>query len=242
MSHLNVTIKFPVPVPILITTYHHAHTPAHRCASLHSCTAGTSMANPASLAAAKKKKEKKEEADAETSAQVVTHLQTTQVRSSNPLSSTDTPLLDFPGSDTPVEPLSDQDDTVKKVQKNKLRPKQTPQAQPKAILADVVVMIPEAISTGNQLVPIGMSTSFEDAVELMYGTFGCVRMSCKPMLAYNLPSAKVKDATVSELVISCQNVVEATTIPRGTYREIWLYDISCNTYKSSLPEKQLNWM
>lgn len=51
-------------------------------------------------------------------------------------------------------------------------------------------MIPEGSSDGTQRVPISTSTSFDDAVELMHETIGCVTVTRKPTLAYKLSTPK----------------------------------------------------
>ncbi|KAF8142476.1 hypothetical protein K438DRAFT_2113541 [Mycena galopus ATCC 62051] len=58
-------------------------------------------------------------------------------------------------------------------------------------------MIPEATSDGNQRVVLDSSQSFEDAVEIMYETIGCVSVARKPTLAYKMSSAGQKAPTVN---------------------------------------------
>ncbi|KAJ7455580.1 hypothetical protein FB451DRAFT_1184359 [Mycena latifolia] len=125
-----------------------------------------------------------------------------------------------PASPAAAKKKKENPQLMKKIQENKVRPKVQPKVKQSkmefvakkaapdpigvfpptaasqfhlAILANAVFMIPEAISTGDQQVPIGTSSSFEDAVELIYGTISCVSVSCNPTLAYNFSSVKVKD-------------------------------------------------
>ncbi|KAJ7701350.1 hypothetical protein B0H14DRAFT_2648405 [Mycena olivaceomarginata] len=54
---------------------------------------------------------------------------------------------------------------------------------------EIVFMIPEATSDGNQRVALQSSQSFEDVVEIMHETIGCVSVTRKPTLAYKMSSA-----------------------------------------------------
>ncbi|KAJ7849675.1 hypothetical protein B0H14DRAFT_2582386 [Mycena olivaceomarginata] len=57
---------------------------------------------------------------------------------------------------------------------------------------EIVFMIPEAISDGSQRVSISTMTSFDDAVELIHETIGCVSVARKPTLAYKLSTTAGK--------------------------------------------------
>ncbi|KAF8149617.1 hypothetical protein K438DRAFT_1779308 [Mycena galopus ATCC 62051] len=57
-------------------------------------------------------------------------------------------------------------------------------------VVDTIFMIPGVATEGNQCVLLPASHSFEDALEVIYETIGCVSMARKPMLAYKLSSAK----------------------------------------------------
>ncbi|KAF8147445.1 hypothetical protein K438DRAFT_1944164 [Mycena galopus ATCC 62051] len=61
----------------------------------------------------------------------------------------------------------------------------------------IIFMIPEAGSEGNQRVSLLSSHSFEDAVEIIYETIGCVSVARKPTLAYKLSSAGQKSAPIN---------------------------------------------
>ncbi|KAF8160542.1 hypothetical protein K438DRAFT_1985644 [Mycena galopus ATCC 62051] len=60
----------------------------------------------------------------------------------------------------------------------------------------IVLMVPEATSEGSQRLSIQTTTSFEDALELIHETIGCVSVVQKPMLAYKLSTANQKSATI----------------------------------------------
>ncbi|KAJ7816281.1 hypothetical protein B0H14DRAFT_3148669 [Mycena olivaceomarginata] len=62
---------------------------------------------------------------------------------------------------------------------------------------EIVFMVPEATSDGNQRVALDSSHSFEDAVEIMHETIGCVSVARKPTLAYKMSSAGQRTATVN---------------------------------------------
>ncbi|KAJ7819130.1 hypothetical protein B0H14DRAFT_2600852 [Mycena olivaceomarginata] len=64
-------------------------------------------------------------------------------------------------------------------------------------VVEIVFMIPGASTEGNQRVALPSSHSFEDALEIMYETIGCVSVARKPTLAYKLSSAKEKAPTVN---------------------------------------------
>ncbi|KAF8216265.1 hypothetical protein K438DRAFT_2080154 [Mycena galopus ATCC 62051] len=57
-------------------------------------------------------------------------------------------------------------------------------------VVDIVCMIPGMATEGNQCVPLHSSHLFEDALEVIYETIGCVSVARKPMLAYKLSSVK----------------------------------------------------
>jgi hypothetical protein len=65
------------------------------------------------------------------------------------------------------------------------------------IYAEIVFMVPEATSDGNQRVALDSTHSFEDAVELMHETIGCVSVARKPTLAYKMSSAGQKTPTIN---------------------------------------------
>ncbi|KAJ7663360.1 hypothetical protein DFH06DRAFT_1324830 [Mycena polygramma] len=53
----------------------------------------------------------------------------------------------------------------------------------------IVLMVPEATSEGSQRLSIQSSTGFEDALELIHETIGCVGLPRQPTLAYKLSTA-----------------------------------------------------
>ncbi|KAF8128292.1 hypothetical protein K438DRAFT_1780710 [Mycena galopus ATCC 62051] len=57
-------------------------------------------------------------------------------------------------------------------------------------VVDIICMIPGVATEGNQRVPLPSSHSFEDALEVIYETIGCVSMARKLILAYKLSLAK----------------------------------------------------
>ncbi|KAJ7122385.1 hypothetical protein C8R44DRAFT_981519 [Mycena epipterygia] len=224
------------------------------------------MPSKASLAAARDRKRDLASADR---AQAVTRLQASLRVSLSPAPGsdhTDTGPLTFPESATPMEPPSDEENTVptdritrskkrksdavsdvsdaeeavkpkKKsgpkpkapildgnetdddtpLPKKKKKKKKPKAAKPKKKAAtsdsddvesvtkdkaetgriDIVFMIPEALSNGNQRVSITSSTSFEDAVEKIHETIGCVSVSRKPTLAYKLSTSTAKVPAVN---------------------------------------------
>jgi hypothetical protein len=58
-------------------------------------------------------------------------------------------------------------------------------------------MIPEAATEGNQRVSIKSSASFDDAIELMHETIGCVAVERKPTLAYKFSTANKTASTIN---------------------------------------------
>lgn len=58
-------------------------------------------------------------------------------------------------------------------------------------------MIPEAATEGSQRVSIKSSTSFDDAIELMHETIGCVGVERKPTLAYKFSTANKTATTIN---------------------------------------------
>jgi hypothetical protein len=58
-------------------------------------------------------------------------------------------------------------------------------------------MIPEAATEGNQHVLIKSSTSFDDAIELMHETIGCIGVERKPTLAYKFSMANKSASTIN---------------------------------------------
>ncbi|KAJ6540646.1 hypothetical protein B0H19DRAFT_1381659 [Mycena capillaripes] len=61
----------------------------------------------------------------------------------------------------------------------------------------IVLMVPEATSEGSQRLAIQATISFEDALELIHETIGCVSVVQKPTLAYKLSTANQKSATIN---------------------------------------------
>jgi hypothetical protein len=59
------------------------------------------------------------------------------------------------------------------------------------------MMVPEATSDGSQRISIQSSVSFDDALELVHKTIGCVSVQRKPTLAYKLSTATQKALTVN---------------------------------------------
>ncbi|KAF8199306.1 hypothetical protein K438DRAFT_1759199 [Mycena galopus ATCC 62051] len=57
-------------------------------------------------------------------------------------------------------------------------------------VVDIICMIPGVATEGNQCVPLSSSHLFEDALEVVHETIGCVSVARKPMLKYKLSSAK----------------------------------------------------
>ncbi|KAF8130939.1 hypothetical protein K438DRAFT_2133155 [Mycena galopus ATCC 62051] len=57
-------------------------------------------------------------------------------------------------------------------------------------VVDIVCMIPGVAMEGNQHVPLPSSHLFEDALEVIYETIGCVSVTRKPILAYKLSPAQ----------------------------------------------------
>jgi hypothetical protein len=58
-------------------------------------------------------------------------------------------------------------------------------------------MIPAAATDGNQRVPMKPTFSFEDALEIIHETIGCVGVGRKPTLAYKFSTAKQNAMTIS---------------------------------------------
>jgi hypothetical protein len=58
-------------------------------------------------------------------------------------------------------------------------------------------MVPEATSEGSQRLPVHPTISFEDALELIHETIGCVSVVQKPTLAYKLSTAIQKSAAIN---------------------------------------------
>jgi hypothetical protein len=63
-------------------------------------------------------------------------------------------------------------------------------------------MISAATTDGNQHVPMKPTFSFEDALEIIHETIGCVDVGHKPTLAYKFSTAKQNAMTIS----LCNNV------------------------------------
>ncbi|KAF8188188.1 hypothetical protein K438DRAFT_979548 [Mycena galopus ATCC 62051] len=97
--------------------------------------------------------------------------------------------------------------------KSKAVPKAKPMRKSKAPVSDaesiemveaeqppppsVVLMVPKATSEGSQRLSINTTMSFEDALELIHETIGCVSVAQKPTLAYKLSTAIQKSATIN---------------------------------------------
>ncbi|KAJ7346310.1 hypothetical protein DFH08DRAFT_810142 [Mycena albidolilacea] len=58
-------------------------------------------------------------------------------------------------------------------------------------------MVPEATSEGRQRLPVHPMISFEDALELIHETIGCVSVVQKPTLAYKLSTAIQKSTAIN---------------------------------------------
>ncbi|KAJ7898004.1 hypothetical protein B0H14DRAFT_3581629 [Mycena olivaceomarginata] len=61
----------------------------------------------------------------------------------------------------------------------------------------IVLMVPEAMSEGSQRLPVHPTISFEDTLELIHETIGCVSVVQKPTLAYKLLTAIQKSAAIN---------------------------------------------
>ncbi|KAJ7749867.1 hypothetical protein B0H14DRAFT_3513522 [Mycena olivaceomarginata] len=68
---------------------------------------------------------------------------------------------------------------------------------PATVAPKIVFMIPEAATEGNQCVSIKSSASFDDAIELMHETIGCVAVERKPTLAYKFSTANKTMSTIN---------------------------------------------
>ncbi|KAJ7847794.1 hypothetical protein B0H14DRAFT_3453499 [Mycena olivaceomarginata] len=68
---------------------------------------------------------------------------------------------------------------------------------PATVAPKIVFMIPEAATEGNQRVSIKSSASFDDAIELMHETIGCVAVERKPTLAYKFSTANKTASTIN---------------------------------------------
>jgi hypothetical protein len=58
-------------------------------------------------------------------------------------------------------------------------------------------MIPAAATEGNQRVSVKSSTSFDDAIDLMHETIGCVGVERKPTLTYKFSTANKTASTIN---------------------------------------------
>jgi hypothetical protein len=58
-------------------------------------------------------------------------------------------------------------------------------------------MVPEVTTEGSRRVSFKASVSFEDAIELMHKTIGCVSVGCKPTLAYKFSTANKNTTTIN---------------------------------------------
>ncbi|KAJ7348232.1 hypothetical protein DFH08DRAFT_959653 [Mycena albidolilacea] len=68
---------------------------------------------------------------------------------------------------------------------------------PATVAPKIVFMIPEAAMEGNQRMSIKSSASFDDAIELMHETIGCVAVERKPTLAYKFSTANKTASTIN---------------------------------------------
>jgi hypothetical protein len=64
-------------------------------------------------------------------------------------------------------------------------------------MIEIVLMVPEAATEGSQRVSLKPSISFEDAIELMHETIGCVSVGRKPTLAYKFSTANKNTTTIN---------------------------------------------
>ncbi|KAF8174608.1 hypothetical protein K438DRAFT_1771460 [Mycena galopus ATCC 62051] len=76
--------------------------------------------------------------------------------------------------------------------------------QPALVSQKIVLMVPEAATEGSQRVSLKSSVSFEDAIELMHETIGCVSVRRKPTLAYKF-SITNKTATTKAYLVTRQH-------------------------------------
>ncbi|KAJ7200189.1 hypothetical protein GGX14DRAFT_400871 [Mycena pura] len=104
----------------------------------------------------------------------------------------------------PVKPSSENDSSDLRIEPKPARKKPGPKQQPKAKavpksrkLKKIVFMIPEAATEGNQRVSVKSSTFFDDVVELMHETIGCVGVERKPTLAYKFSTAIKSASTIN---------------------------------------------
>jgi hypothetical protein len=58
-------------------------------------------------------------------------------------------------------------------------------------------MVPEAATEGSQRISLKSSFSFEDAIELMHETIGCVSVGRKSTLAYKFSTANKNATTIN---------------------------------------------
>jgi hypothetical protein len=64
-------------------------------------------------------------------------------------------------------------------------------------LTEIIFMIPAAATDGSQRIPMKPTVSFEDALELIHETIGCVSVERKPTLAYKFSTAKQNATKIS---------------------------------------------
>ncbi|KAJ7795451.1 hypothetical protein B0H14DRAFT_3554112 [Mycena olivaceomarginata] len=69
--------------------------------------------------------------------------------------------------------------------------------KPALVPQKIVLMVPEAATEGSQRVSLKSSISFEDAIELMHETIGCVSVGRKPTLAYKFSTANKNTTTIN---------------------------------------------
>ncbi|KAJ7716066.1 hypothetical protein B0H16DRAFT_1801847 [Mycena metata] len=108
----------------------------------------------------------------------------------------------------PTASLSDSEEHAPKAAPKKAAPKKAvPRKKKKkadesdsesveVVEPSIVFMIPEGSSEGNRRVSVTASTSFEDVVEIIHETIGCVGVSRKPSLAYRFSTSNAKEAEI----------------------------------------------
>ncbi|KAF8206743.1 hypothetical protein K438DRAFT_1756100 [Mycena galopus ATCC 62051] len=61
----------------------------------------------------------------------------------------------------------------------------------------IVFMIPEATTDGSQRVSLSSTVSFDDAIEVIHETIGCMSVDRKPMLTYKFSTANKNTTTIN---------------------------------------------
>ncbi|KAJ7016068.1 hypothetical protein C8F04DRAFT_1203446 [Mycena alexandri] len=80
--------------------------------------------------------------------------------------------------------------------KKKKKAEESDSESVEVVETSIVFMIPEGSSEGNRRASVAASTSFEDAVEIIHETIGCVSVSRKPSLAYRFSTSNAKEAEI----------------------------------------------